>query len=125
MLSDGKGRASQAKRARDAAKAAERAKAAKDAAKRRFMLLPPGEDDSEMQALVEELTREHDEQEAEARRLKLALGGITVDALEILRDGDLEALPAKRALIRSIIASATVSPGRGPVEQRVSIEAAL
>jgi hypothetical protein len=122
IYAGGKGRASQARKARGAAARAEKARAKLDTAKRRMLLLPDGEDDAAAIAVIEELTTQLRSDEAEAQR-QASLGGVAVaDAATILDDPDPEALGAKRALIRLALASITVRPGRASIEKRVSVE---
>jgi hypothetical protein len=58
-----------------------------------------------------------------AERLKRLLGPVDMlTAVAVLDDTDRAALPAKREIIRNTLASVTVRPGRGALDERVSAE---
>ena len=125
ILSDKKGRASAAERARKAAGEAERAKVAWQNAKRRLLLLPDGEDDAEMFALVDELGREYEDRRQAADRSAVGVDVETVAPAKVLDSPDPGMLPFKRRLIRATLPTITVRPGRGPLAERVPLEPPL
>jgi DNA invertase Pin-like site-specific DNA recombinase len=115
---DRKGHARAEQNARRALDEAETARAAKDAAKRRFLLLPAGEDDSEMQAIVEALSAEYERKLQHAEELVALTGpAVTVDAETVFADGTLD---ERRAVVRARIARIAVAPGRGA--ERITVE---
>ncbi len=125
IYADGRGRASQARKAREAAARAERTKAKLGTATRRMMLLPEGEDDAVALAVIEELTAQLERESAEAERLASVSGIEVTNAATVLDSTDPDLLPHKRGLIRLALASITVSPGRAPVSERVGFEPLL
>jgi hypothetical protein len=125
ICDDAKGRASHARKARDAAARAEKARAKLATAKRRMMLLPDGEDDADALVVIGELTTQLRDDEAEAQRLASLSGVEIVNVAEALDEVDPDVLPIKRQIIRGAVASITVRPGRGSVAERVSFEPLL
>lgn len=122
IYADGRGRASQARQARDAGARAERTRAQLSTAKRRMMLLPEGENDTDALAVIEELTAQLERESAEAERLASISGVEIVNAARVLDSTDPDLLPHKRKLIRLALAQITVSPGRASVAERVGFE---
>lgn len=124
VYADGRGTASRAAEARDAAVAYDEARAAREEAEERFMLLPKGSSHGKALTVVQRLAAKEDELRGRAERL--AASSVTtakvVDAAKVLDDPRPAALPIKRGLIRLALVAITVEPGRGPVRDRVRFE---
>ena len=113
-LADLRGRASEENAAREAALAAEKAQADLDAALRAFAGL---EDEAAARERLAELRAIRDEALAEAEHLSGLHSALTVS---VKTDWDDLSREGKRGLIRAVIDSATVHPGRGPERIRIT-----
>jgi DNA invertase Pin-like site-specific DNA recombinase len=112
------GRARREQNAREALVEAEQARVVKDTYKRRYMMLPPGEDDAEMQAFVEQAVVDYERKRERARQLAELSGDVTTD-VSVLDDADTP-IDTRRNVIRSRVKRITVAQGRGA--ERITVE---